>query len=135
MLALVLLGCATEKVALGDAAPTDTAAIDTAAEAVRPVVIEVRSAACATDDDAGDVWSVSVGVEDPQDDVDRTASTLTVRAGGEDVATYGLVCVGDTCSGTWRGNDDGVGCGFSGVFRIVARDELGNESEPYDHPV
>jgi hypothetical protein len=135
MLALVLLGCGTEKVALDVEGGSDTAGADSGAAAVRPSVVSVRSADCVSDEDAGDIWSVSIGVEDPQNDVDRTASTLTARTDGADVATYGLVCLEDTCSGSWSSAIDGVGCAFSGVFRVVVRDTMGNESAPYDHPI
>ena len=136
MLALLLLACGDAKIPLGGAdASDDSGGGDDSAAAVRPVVLEVRSAACVTNGDSVDIWTVDIAVADPQDDIDRSASTLTVREDDADVVSYGLACTSDTCSGSWRSTDDGVGCAFAGEFRILLVDEQGNSSEPFDHPV
>jgi hypothetical protein len=102
---------------------------------VAPEVEKVETADCTTSADDIDIWSITVKVYDPQDDVSSADSTLEVIKNDKTLATYALACNGESCVGSWRSTDDNIDCsvGESSIFRIIIRDKAGNESEPFDY--
>jgi hypothetical protein len=112
----------------------DTADTDTLPD-VKPEVQEVTDTECYADSDSVEHWSVAISVSDPQDDVAGMGSTVTILDGSDELASYALACLPDSCSGSWSSAADGIDCatGAGKTFRFVIVDEMGNESDPFDY--
>ena len=139
-LLLALVACGSDKEPSADDTASTENGDDTGGggdtdAADSPSVVAVLSADCTTNGDGVDIWTVSVTVADPQGDVARVGSSVSVIDGEDVLATYGLACSEDTCSGSWRNTDDDITCdvGRASVLRFVIVDEFGHESAPYDH--
>ena len=133
-LLLGLLACTGGKKDGADSASSDSTEPSTVTED-SPVVSGVGFAVCAPDTDGVDMWSVSVNVSDPQDDIASTGASVSVMDGADTLAVYDLACGSGSCSGSFSAGWDGVDCvvGKASVFRFVVVDELGNTSAAYDH--
>lgn len=139
ILSLLLLAACGGKEADDTAGADDTADTDTdtqTGDGVSPTVIAVTSLTCEKIQSAGDVWSFTVSVDDPQgvDTVDGGDVAVLNEQGGE-LASYALACGAGECVGQFRAAYDGIGCTMQGevTLRFVVRDEDGNTSAPFDH--
>jgi len=134
-LLLGLLACTGGKDIALDTASSDTSEDLTTVTEDSPVITGVGFAVCAPDTDGVDMWSVSVSVSDPQDDLASTGATVTVLDGADTLGVYDLACGSGSCSGSFSAGWDGVDCvvGKASVFRFVVVDELGNTSAAYDY--
>ena len=141
LLPLLLLGCgpvSLEGKDSGDTgggdADTDTDA-DTDADADNaPVVTSIDSVDCAADVDGADRWVVAARADDPQgtDTLDQMGCYAEIildgQSGGQHpgVASEGVIQV------AWKAGT-GEACADASTVRVVAVDEDGNASEPFDY--
>lgn len=129
--ALLLLGCGPKGTEFDD----DTGGSTTVNATVAPVVESMSLAQCEPSVDDIDIWSVTVAVSDPQGGgtLDPVGTTLTILVEDFAVDVVTMACGDDACTGSWRGTDNNVYCDTDGIFRIVAMDQDGNVSAPYDY--
>lgn len=119
-------------------AKDDTDADDTGGGngGVKPTIVGMETFDCSKWQSAGDTWSFSVNVDDPQGADTVVSGDVAVLSGdGGELASYVLTCGSGQCFGSFRASYDGIGCSLDGevVLRFVIADEEGNESDPWDY--
>jgi hypothetical protein len=133
VLLFLLAACEPKSTELGD----DTAGggdTDTVDPTVAPVV-ETVTTQCSPSVDDIDIWSVTAAVSDPQGSgtLEAVGTVLEIYSGDTTLDTITMACGDDACTGSWRGTDNNVYCDTEAMFRIIAMDQDGNTSLPYEY--
>ena len=110
---------------------SDTGAADPGPQT--PSIVTVDHVTCTQQQSAGQVWDVSLQVDDPQGASTVRRGTAQVLDAAENVLVpeVPLACGNGTCVGSMRADLTGVPCGTATVWRFVVTDTDGNESEPF----
>lgn len=106
---------------------------------VKPMVVQVTTAACSTNssnpDAPEDSWLFTIAVDDPQGTDTVRAGTMTFKKGAKELASLALACRSGSCAGSTRSSIDGVTCDLAGnltvIFVVTDTDE--HESEPFSY--
>lgn len=136
LLPLLLVACPSDE---KDDDTDDTsggAAEDSVDDAVQPVINSVDVVDCVEYQSAGEAWSLTLSVDDPQGaDTVAGGSYDVLNAEGGVLATYTLTCNEGSCIGSFRAEYDSITCALEGsvTFRFVIEDEDGNQSAPTDY--
>lgn len=102
-------------------------------ENVAPKVLSVALLDCAEQQSAGEVWQVTISVDDPQ-------GAATVQTGTEEIfedtallGSYTMACGSGACTGGFRAVYDNIGCDLNGTIKIhfTVTDTEGHSSETF----
>lgn len=115
----------------------DSGETDTQGDGVTPTILSVDRVECSDQQSAGETWSFSLSVDDPQgaDSVDG-GTVEVVSSADQVIADYAFPCNNEgVCEGSFRAAYDGVTCAMSGTmtFRFTVTDVDGNPSAATDY--
>lgn len=134
---LLLVACPSDEKDEGDTDDTSGgAAEDSVDDAIQPVINSIDVVDCVEYQSAGEAWSISLSVDDPQGpDTVSGGSYDVLNSEGGVLASYTLTCNEGTCLGSFRADYDSITCSLVGsvTFRFVIEDEDGNQSAPTDY--
>lgn len=132
-LLLLIAACDPKSTELGND-DTSGGETDTVDPTVAPLVESVTTT-CAPSPDSIDIWSVTAAVSDPQGGgtLEPVGSVLEIYVDDTILDTITMACGEDACTGSWRGTDNNVYCDTEAWFRIIAMDQDGNTSAPYEY--
>lgn len=136
LVALLLASCTGKDDTPVDDTGGDTGQdTDTGVSSDAPSVTSLDYIDCEKQQSAGEVWSFTIAVTDPQGADTVDGGRVYVRdPDGNELASYEFPCDdAGTCSGSWRAAFDGIGCSMIGtvVLGFVVTDQLGFTSEEY----